>query len=135
MKRLSNDIFSKIFYSFVAIMIFLVLATFAVFKYFVLDLVAKSNLEESAVISDFHSLFFLIVGVSVLLITLVYYLLKNIDDKVNEDVENLTVYIHDVSENKNYDAVLKIHNYIEFLHLSVVLKNMVKRLNAKDKKK
>jgi len=54
--------------------------------------------------------------------------------RILKDTEEITEYLHNVSE-KNYDAQVKISHFHEFLHISVLLKNLVKRVNNKEKKR
>jgi len=53
--------------------------------------------------------------------------------KLNEDIDTLTNYLQKIDA-KEYDAEIKIKNYLEFLQLSLLLKNLIKRLVQKDKK-
>ena len=55
-------------------------------------------------------------------------------NKLSQDVKEFQKYLEEVS-NKNYQAVVKIKYFHEFLEMSLRLKNIVKRLNNKDTKK
>lgn len=54
--------------------------------------------------------------------------------KISKDTQEITEYLQSVSE-KNYDAQVKIKHFHEYLHISVLLKNLVKRVNNKEKKR
>lgn len=69
-----------------------------------------------------------------ILLSLLFFLflgryLKNIQN----DVEALTEYTNAINE-KEYTAEVKIMHFVEFLQLSVLLKNIAKRLHQKKKK-
>ena len=74
------------------------------------------------------------IGVVFIVLSLLFFLflrfyLKNIE----KDINAITEYTHDINE-KEYTSEVKIMHYVEFLHLSVLLKNIAKRLYQKDKK-
>ena len=73
-------------------------------------------------------------GVTFSVLSLIFFLflhfyLKNIE----RDIDAITQYTYDINE-KEYTSEVKIMHYVEFLHLSVLLKNIAKRLYQKDKK-
>ena len=71
------------------------------------------------------------------LVTLVFfllvYMLHDLHQKLKEDIDALSFYLNKLDA-KKYDTKIKIKNYLEFLELSLLLKNLVKRLHNKDKK-
>ena len=73
-------------------------------------------------------------GVTFSVLSLIFFLflrlyLRNIE----RDIDAITQYTHDINE-KEYTSEVKVMHYVEFLHLSVLLKNIAKRLYQKDKK-
>ena len=50
------------------------------------------------------------------------------------DISQITNYLDEVS-NKNYKAVIKTKYFYEFLQISLLLKNLVKKLSKNEKKK
>ena len=60
-------------------------------------------------------------------------ILKKHNDEIISDTIKLKKYLGSIS-NKEYNAVLHIKYFKEYLEISVMLKNIVKRLNQKDKK-
>jgi signal transduction histidine kinase len=50
------------------------------------------------------------------------------------DIEQLTNYLDEIS-NKNYKAIIKTKYFYEFLQISLLLKNLVKKLSNRDKQK
>ena len=64
-----------------------------------------------------------------ILLTMIHKLHK----RLNEDIEALSEYLKKIDA-KEYDAEVKIKNYLEFLEFSLLLKNLLKRLYQKEKK-
>ncbi len=58
----------------------------------------------------------------------------NISKKVRHDISQITRYLDEVSA-KNYKALLKPEYFREFLQISILLKNLVKKLHNRDKQK
>lgn len=58
----------------------------------------------------------------------------NISKKTRHDITQITRYLDEVSA-KNYKALLKPEYFREFLQISILLKNLVKKLNNRDKQK
>ena len=79
------------------------------------------------------SLWILFVFNVILIIMALIYLYKTVLERLLVDIEALSNYADAIS-NKEYGTALHVENYFEFLHISVQLKNLVKRLNNKDKK-
>lgn len=52
---------------------------------------------------------------------------------MQEDLDAIRAYLEDMND-KKYDAIVKIMHYVEFLHLSLLLKNITKRLSQRAKK-
>ena len=75
----------------------------------------------------------LAIALFVILLSFVFFLRK-IEKKFYEDIESIHTYLYEISKNKNYGAIIKIQHYIEFLQVSLLLKDVVKRLYKKDKK-
>lgn len=57
-----------------------------------------------------------------------------ISKKVHYDIEQITLFLHEISA-KNYTAVLKPEYFREFLQITLLLKNLVKKLRNRDKQK
>jgi len=63
-----------------------------------------------------------------------YSFLKKRQNRMLHDIREIDNYIHKISQDKNYDAIVKVEYYIDLLQIAVSLKNMVKRLEKKDRK-
>lgn len=59
-----------------------------------------------------------------------YYSLQKFVFKLDKDINALTIYLEELND-KNYEAELEIHHNLEFLKISLLLKNIVKRLYKK----
>jgi len=64
---------------------------------------------------------------------IVVMMLHTLHKKLDEDIAALSYYLRKL-DNKNYDAEIKIQNYLEFLEIVLLLKNLVKRLYNREKK-
>ncbi len=134
MKELEKDIFIKVITIFLVILFIIFIISYALLKNFLLDLALSKALNSSELISSFDTIWFEITALFLLSILLAIYLLKRALSKLSDDVNELRSYIEDISHKKRYDATLEIKHYLEFLHISISLKNIIKRLHKKDKK-
>lgn len=96
-------------------------------------LVQKQSLAAKEIIVEFNLVCMEIGVVAFLLFIGVIYASKKISDKVSSDILGLKSYLRDINA-KEYESVIKIEHYVEFLEISVLLKNIVKRLKQKEKK-
>lgn len=90
--------------------------------------------ELHTVYNEFIHIWVIIVLVFALFLILVLYYAYKMSLKVESDLEELRAYLKEVSE-RNYEAVIRIRYYYEFLEISLILKNMIKKLYTRDKKK
>lgn len=86
------------------------------------------------VMSDFYSLWSRLIFVFLFIIAIAFYFTKSMSDRILYDIKQITAYLDEVS-NKNYKAILKTRYFFEFLQISLILKNLVKKLSNRDKKK
>jgi len=117
-----NQVFTKIFLLFVSIFsIFLITAYFSL----------KPKIE---LLDSYNQTWIKLVIASVIVLVIIYFFIKSVSYKLTQDAEKFQNYLEEIS-NKNYQAVVKIKYFYEFLEMSLRLKNLVKRLNNKDSKK
>ncbi|SFV54094.1 histidine kinase [hydrothermal vent metagenome] len=134
MKKLKNDIFLKIILIFIGVFSLLFLISYGLSKHFILSLsLSEEHLIEEILIA-FNLVWLKISLVFFILMIVTYFILKTLRNRVYEDLDAVSEYIYEISENKNYEKVLKIKHYLEFLEIAIGLKNMTKRLVQKDKK-
>lgn len=134
MKKLKNDIFFKTILIFIGVFFLLFLISYGLSKHFILSLTLSEPHLIEEILEAFNLVWLKISLVFFVLMILTYFILKHLRDRVYEDLDAVSEYIYEISENKNYEKTLKIKYYLEFLQIAVGLKNMTKRLAQKDKK-
>jgi len=123
MKKLKDNILFKPLALFYGVLLILFIFSYFLLKYFILD--EGNNLTPVLLLIAF--LFISSAGI-------IYFLLDGIMKKIFQDTNSLKEYVYQISENKNYELPLQIKNYLEFLEIALLFKNIVKRLHQKDKK-
>ncbi len=88
----------------------------------------------SKVMSDFYSLWFKLAVTFVVIILLAFYVSKIIGKRIFYDIEQITHYLNEIA-NKNYGAFIKTKYCYESLQISLLLKNLVKKLSNREKQK
>ncbi len=63
----------------------------------------------------------------------IVFMAYRLHKKLKEDIDALSDYLKKIDA-KEYDAEIKIIHSIDFLELSLLLKNLVKRIYQKEKK-
>ena len=96
--------------------------------YFRLSMSLKSVMEH------FYSLWIKLCIAFAILVLIAFIITFNISKKARYDISQITHYLDEVSI-KNYRAILKPLYFHEFLQISIVLKNLVKKLQKRDKQK
>ncbi len=134
MKKLKNDIFFKTILIFIGVFFFLFLISYGLSKHFILSLVLSEPHLIEEILDAFNLVWLKISLVFFVLMIVTYFILKSFRNRVYEDLDVVSEYIYEISENKNYQKTLKIKHYLEFLKIAVGLKNITKRLVQKDKK-
>ena len=117
--------FTKLFF-----LIAILFLLFIVVSYFSLKLI----IVDSENIELYNQVWMMLGALYLFILTLVYLSIKSINYKLSEDIEHFQDYLEEVS-NKNYQAVVKIKYFHEFLDMSLRFKNIIKRLNNKHSKK
>ena len=134
MKKIKKDTLIKVFMIFIGAFSFLLIGVYALFKNFLLELISKNSLHSQQILSDFNLVWIQFFILALLVFSLAFYFLKKLNTKLTDDIKEIKNYVTEISEHKNYEAIIKIKNYTEFLEISLILKNIVKRLKQKDKK-
>lgn len=86
------------------------------------------------VMDHFYTLWIQLVGAFSILVVIALIIAYNISKKARYDILQITHYLDQIST-KNYRAVLKPEYFREFLQISIMLKNLVKKLDKRDKQK
>ncbi|MFY9142167.1 sensor histidine kinase [Sulfuricurvum sp.] len=87
-----------------------------------------------SVMDHFYGLWLKMVGGFSILVIIALMIAYNISKKARYDILQITHFLDQVSA-KNYHAVLKPEYFREFLQISILLKNLVKKLHNRDKQK
>lgn len=87
-----------------------------------------------SVMEYFYQLWIRLAASFALFVIIALVLAFKISKKVQYDIAQITHYLHEISA-KNYLAVLKPEHFSEFLHITLLLKNLVKKLRNRDKQK
>ena len=99
--------------------------TYSVISYFLLE-----SLDAANFMSVWISLEILVL----ILLSVLLSIVNSMSMKLRDETQKIRNYMYEIS-NKNYEAVLHIKHFQEHLEISLLLKNIIKRLNNKDKKK
>ncbi|MEO1954086.1 MAG: HAMP domain-containing sensor histidine kinase [Campylobacterales bacterium] len=94
----------------------------------------RLSMSLAQIMEDFYSLWMKLFFVFMGAIIIAGFISKKMSEKVVYDISQITTYLDEIS-NKNYKAVIKTKYFFEFLQISLLLKNLVKKLAKNDKKK
>jgi len=87
-----------------------------------------------SVMKYFYQLWIKLAASFALFIIIALIIAFKISKKAQYDIAQITHYLHEISA-KNYTAVLKPEHFREFLQITLLLKNLVKKLRNRDKQK
>ncbi|MDD2357770.1 MAG: HAMP domain-containing sensor histidine kinase [Thiovulaceae bacterium] len=88
----------------------------------------------SSIEKEFYSIYIKIIIVYTLFMFIALVITSKVSKRVSYDINQISKYLNEIS-NKNYKAVIKTQYFSEFLQISLLLKNLVKKLANRDKKK
>ena len=94
----------------------------------------RLSMSLAQVMSDFYSLWSKLFLVFLVVVVFAFYISKRMSERIVYDIEQITVFLDEIS-NKNYNAIIKTKYFYEFLQISLMLKNLVKKLSSRDKQK
>lgn len=126
MKSLKNTLQTR----FILLLVGSVLVSYTGSYFLVKSIFIKNSLDIGELNTVYIILGIFLIAISALSI----YLYTKVLSDVDSDLEQIKNYIHAISEHKDYTSTINIKNFTEFLQISLVLKNIVKRLNQKEKK-
>jgi len=86
------------------------------------------------ILSLFYELWMTLALLFIIILGILYFIVRQLNKRVLYDIKQLKEYVNEI-ESKKYDAVIHIKYIYEFLEISLILKNVIKRLQKKDKKK
>ena len=134
MKKLKVDLFFKVLGAFFLAFVLLLSGIYFLCKHFLLSLPLDTSYKVNELLNEYHLLWLEILVFVCILLLGVYLFVKKIHKDFNEDTQALHVYVHELSQSKNYEAPIKAQHYLEYLEIAVALKNITKRLVQKEKK-
>lgn len=91
----------------------------------------RLSVSLSQIMDEFYSLWSKLIFLFLIILLSALYASKKMSEKVLYDIDQITDYLDEIS-NKNYKATIKTENFYEFLHISLLLKNLVKKLHKRD---
>ena len=94
----------------------------------------RLSMSLAQIMDDFYALWKKLVFIFLGILFLAAFISHQMSKRVVYDISQITNYLDEVS-NKNYKAVIKTKYFYEFLQISLLLKNLVKKLNKNEKKK
>lgn len=94
----------------------------------------RLSVSLSQIMDEFYSLWSKLIFLFLIILLSALYTSKKMSEKIVYDINQITEYLDEIS-NKNYKATIKTENFYEFLQISLLLKNLVKKLHNRDKQK
>lgn len=94
----------------------------------------RLSMSLQQTLNDFYSLWFKLLIAFFIVLVIAFYLSGLMSKRVVSDIKQITNFLDEIS-NKNYNAVIKINYFYEFLEISLILKNLIKKLTSREKQK
>lgn len=88
----------------------------------------------SEIMHNFYSLISRLIFAFLFFIIAAFTVSYNMSKKIRDDILQIINYLDEIA-NKNYKAVIKTKHFSEFLQISLQLKNLVKKLNNRERQK
>lgn len=98
------------------------------------DIYIRLSMSLAQIMDDFYSLWIKLLFIFIGILIIATIVSQKMSKKVVYDIEQITSYLDEIS-NKNYKAIIKTKYFYEFLQISLLLKNLVKKLSKNEKKK
>ncbi len=94
----------------------------------------RLSISLEAIMQEFYTLWSRLAIVFSAFLVIGLFIVYRLSKKIHYDTQEITNYLREVSD-KNYKAIIKPKYFSEFLYVAVVLKNLAKKLNNRDKQK
>lgn len=94
----------------------------------------RLSMSLAQIMYDFYSLWVKLFFVFIAVMIIATFVSRKMSQRIVYDISQITSYLDEVS-NKNYKAAVKTKYFYEFLQISLLLKNLVKKLSKNEKKK
>ncbi len=128
MLKLKKDILLTFIVTFLSSIVILYIAAYVLLKRFFL------KYADATFMGQFNAVWVDIGFLFIVVFTVGYFIINRLQNRIMQDTSEIQNYLEAIDA-KDYDAVLQIKYYTEYLHIAVLLKNLVKRVKNKDKKK
>jgi signal transduction histidine kinase len=96
--------------------------------------IVRLGVNLAVVMDHFYDLWLKLAGSFAFFIIIALVMSYKMARKIQYDIDQITVFLHEIST-KNYNATLKPKFLREFLQITLLLKNLVKKLRNRDKQK
>jgi signal transduction histidine kinase len=96
--------------------------------------ILRLGVTQSSIMHHFYTLWFKLAASFILFIFIALIVAYKTSKKAQYDIAQITHYLNEISA-KNYMAALKPQYFREFLQITLLLKNLVKKLRNRDKQK
>ncbi|WP_297432522.1 hypothetical protein [Sulfurimonas sp.] len=133
MLNLKKEIYKKFFFTLVGVFVVLFSLAYFLLKDLLLSQLNPQHDNIILIMDSYNTIWAEILIAFVMLGTVAFLYIKRLSDTLLEDVQHLSEYMQAIN-NKNYEAIIQIQHYTEFLKIALIFKNLVKRLKKKEKK-
>ena len=133
MLDLKKDIYKKFFVSIIGLFSVVFALAYVLLKELLLTHLNPEAVNVVQVLDSYNTIWAEVIIAFVLFGIIAFLYIKKLHDALLEDIEHLDEYMQEINK-KNYDAIIQIQHYTEFLKISLVFKNLVKRLKQREKK-
>jgi len=130
--RVKDDIKRTFLRSFIITFVLFLLLSYTLVKQLIISEI-KEPLLLDKILSNYNFIWILLLLFALFLIAFTYFLILRLTQRVQKDIDSNTAYLEEINS-KKYDGIVKIEHYIDFLKMSLLLKNIAKRLKQKEKK-
>ena len=134
MLNLKKDIYTKFILIFVGTFSTVFMLAYFLIKDFLLENVNPINHDMVLLLDTYNTIWSEVIIAFVFISIGSFFLVKKFSDNLLADTNHFTEYLEEINK-KNYDAIVQIQHYSEFLRMSLIFKNLVKRLKPKMKLK
>jgi len=130
---LKKDIYKKFFVSIIGLFSVVFVLAYLLLKEMLLAHLNPENVNTVQIMDSYNTIWAEVIIAFVFFGIIAFLYIKRLHDALLEDVQHLDEYMQEINK-KNYDAIIQIQHYTEFLKISLIFKNLVKRLKQKEKK-
>ena len=134
MRKLEKDIYKKLLIIFTILWTLMLITIYISLKYFLFENLETAFENQNVLFSMYETIWMKLILFSFVLMGIFIYVLHKTRNKIYEELHALNEYLISISQKKDYYTVFKAQKYVEFLQVALHLKNIVKRLEQKQKK-